>query len=319
LKEAGWSIKKKARMTAPQYGHDIQSDRDFQDLFDTATAHNIRREKTHLIISARYNLQSISKLVQFKHITKSECIMDLSGRTLVHLDQLDDYNTVILATNAVNNYYFHMLEHTSHRSDEFWTNFIEYFGAYNRNNLLPFTSSNTASTHNIDYHECINKLLQGFKELSDSVNRFFRDYYRDLYAKLSRLSWGPFVPKPFGVFSIIAINFNTTSDYYWDEHNEANRQVIAFVSHLLLHGNFSVTKGIQHSIVYFVHDIFFYHLRKFTKVYKKARIEKGSGPIVSEQDLNNAQGLNYCEQLSKPKAKQIQIPSTVSDRRRGYI
>ncbi|CAG8797615.1 27941_t:CDS:2, partial [Racocetra persica] len=61
-----------------QYGHDIQSDRNFQDLFDTATAHNIRREKTYLIISARHNLQSISKLVQFKHITKSEYITDLS-------------------------------------------------------------------------------------------------------------------------------------------------------------------------------------------------------------------------------------------------
>ncbi|KAF0424066.1 calnexin independence factor cif1 [Gigaspora margarita] len=83
-----------------QYTHDIQSHRDFQDLFDTATAHNTRREKTHLIISARHNPQSISKLVQFKHITEPECITDLSGRTLVHLEQLDDYNAVILATNA---------------------------------------------------------------------------------------------------------------------------------------------------------------------------------------------------------------------------
>ncbi|CAG8821443.1 14473_t:CDS:2, partial [Racocetra persica] len=54
-------------------------------------------------------------------------------------------------------------------------------------------------------------------------------------------------------------------------------------------------------------------------IYKKAGIEKGSGPIVSKQNLNNAQGLNHREQLSKPKAKQIQIPSTISDRRQGYI
>ncbi|CAG8852076.1 8855_t:CDS:2, partial [Racocetra persica] len=129
------------------------------------------------------------------------------GRTLVHLDQLDNYNAVILATNAVNNYYFHTLEHSSHLSDEFWTNFIKHFEAYTRNNLLPFTSSNTASTHNIDHHEYVNKLLQGLKALSDSVNW---------------LSWGPFAPKPFGVFPMIAINFNTTSDYHWDEHDEAN-------------------------------------------------------------------------------------------------
>ncbi|KAF0517618.1 calnexin independence factor cif1 [Gigaspora margarita] len=54
-----------------------------------------------------------------------------------------------------------------------------------------------------------------------------------------------------------------------------------------------------------------------TKKEKKAGIKKG--PIVSEQDLNNAQGLNRRKQLLKPKAKQIQIPSAISDRRRGYI
>ncbi|CAG8806989.1 19875_t:CDS:2, partial [Racocetra persica] len=239
-------------------------DRDFQDLFDIATAFNTRREKARLIISACHNPQSISELVQFKYIAEPECITNLSGRTLVHLEQLDDYNAVILATNAVNNYYFHMLKHLLYRSDEFWTNFIEHFGAYTRNNLLPFTSSNTASTHNVDHHECINKLLQGLKVLSDCVNWFLRDYYGDLYTKLSRLLWGPFAPKPFGVFPIIAINFNTTSDYHWDEHDKANSlcvlvaledyeggelyfpqlqmvvhlrpgQIVAFASHLLLH------------------------------------------------------------------------------------
>jgi hypothetical protein len=275
--------------------------------------------------------------------------MDLNGQTLVHLEQLNDNNAIILATNVVNNYYFHTLEHPSHRSNEFWTNFIEHFGAYIRNNLLPFTSSNTASTHNIDHHECVNKLLLGLKSLSDCVNQFLQNYYEDLYMKLSKLSWGPFAPKPFGVFPMIAINFNTTSDYHWDEHDEANSlcvlvalgdyeggelcfpqlqmlvhlqpgQIVAFASRLLLHGNFSVTKGIRHSVVYFVHDIFFHHLRDFTKVYIKAGIEKDANIlIVPEQDLNNAQGLNHQIQLSKPKANQIQIPSAVSDQRRGYI
>ncbi|CAG8763281.1 34631_t:CDS:2, partial [Racocetra persica] len=232
------------------YAHNIQSDRDFQDLFDTATAFNTRRKKAHLIISAYHNPQSISELVQFKHIAEPEYITNLSGRTLVHLEQLDDYNAIILATNTVNNYYFHT------------------------NNLLPFTSSNTASTHNINHYECVNKLLQGLKALSDCVNRFLRDYYRNLYTKLSRLLWGPFAPKPFEVFPMIAINFNTTSDYHWDEHNEANTD--------------------------------------FTKAYIKAGIKKGANrPIVSEQDLNNAQGLNYQTHPPKPKAKQIQVPSAL--------
>ncbi|CAG8850170.1 17888_t:CDS:1, partial [Racocetra persica] len=72
-------------------------------------------------------------------------------------------------------------------------------------------------------------------------------------------------------------------------------------------------------IVYFVHDTFFHNLRDFDPTYLEARIEKANGPIVSEQDLNNAQDLNHRDQLFKPKASQIQIPSTVSDRRRGYI
>ena len=297
-----------------QHAHDIQNNRDFQDLFDVATAHYTKIEKTRLIISACHNPQSISEVVQFKHITEPECITDLSGKTLIHLEQLDNYNAIMLATNAINNYYFHTLEHPSHRSDEFWTNLVEHFGAYTRNNLLPFTSSNTASTHNIFHHECVNKLLLGLKPLSDCVNQFLRDYYEDLYMKLSRLSWGPFAPKPFGVFPMIAINFNTTSDYHWDEHDEANSlcvlvalgdyeggelcfpqlqmvvhlrpgQIVAFASRLLLHGNFSVTKGIRHSVVYFVHYTFFHHLRNFTKVYAKAGANR---LVVFEKDLNNA-------------------------------
>ncbi|CAG8851010.1 11598_t:CDS:1, partial [Racocetra persica] len=111
-------------------------------------------------------------------------------------------------------------------------------------------------------------------------------------------------------------------DYHWDDHDEPNSlcvlitlgdfeggelcfpqlqvvvhlrpgQVVAFASCLLLHSNFIVTKGIRHSIVYFVHDTFFYNLRDFDPTYLETRIEKANGPIVSEQDLNNAQDLNH--------------------------
>ncbi|CAG8838645.1 9015_t:CDS:2, partial [Racocetra persica] len=138
-----------------------------------------------------------------------------------------------------------------------------------------------------------------------------------LYAKLSKLSWGLFAPKPFGVFLMITINFNTTSDYHWDKHDAANivhlqpGQIIAFASCLLLHDNFSITKGIWHSVVYFVHDSFFHHLRDFTKVYNDAGIEKAANK--PEQNLNNTQGLNNQTKLSKPMPKQTQIPSTISD------
>ncbi|CAG8770755.1 914_t:CDS:2, partial [Racocetra persica] len=193
---------------------------------------------------------------------KNGCITNLGHRTLIHLEQLDDPDAVTTASNIINWYYFHLLENPSYRSKEFWTNFIEHFGTYTRNNLLPFTSSNTASTHNINHHECVNKLLRGLRKLSKSINRFLQEYYVDLYTKLSKLSWGPFAPRAFRVFSMIAINFNTIRDFEEGELYFPQLQVVV-------------------------------HLRSgqvvdFDSTYLEARIEKANGPIVFEQNLNNA-------------------------------
>ena len=60
-------------------------------------------------------------------------------------------------------------------------------------------------------------LLLNLKPLSDTdtVNRFLHDNYGEMYTKLRNLSWGPFTPKSFGVFPMIAIN-------HWDEHDDLN-------------------------------------------------------------------------------------------------
>jgi hypothetical protein len=131
-------------------------------------------------------------------------------------------------------------------------------------------------------------LITSLQPLSNSINSFIKDNYQDLYRKLSQLKWGPFAPRSFGIFPMIAINFNTISDYHWDELDEPNSlcclvalgdyqggelcfpqlqiivplqpgQVVAFSSRLLLHGNFPITRGIRHSIVYFIHETFFKH------------------------------------------------------------
>ena len=99
-----------------------------------------------------------------------ECIIDLNGQTLIHLEQLENYNAVIKATNAINKYYSHTLKNLSHRSNEFWIDLTKHFGVYIRNNLLPFTSSDTASSHNTEHQECVNNLLLNLKPLSNSVN-----------------------------------------------------------------------------------------------------------------------------------------------------
>jgi hypothetical protein len=153
---------------------------------------------------------------------------------------------------------------------------------------------------------------------------------------------------------MIVINFNTISDFHWDEHDDPNSlcclvalgdfeggelcfpqlqiviplkpgQVIAFSSRLLLHGNLPVTKGIRHSVVYFVHSMFFHHLRNFTQVYKDrdARIERDSHgrvvPMIPQQDLNNARDLNNRIRLSQPLKSQTEIPKKASDKRRENI
>ncbi|CAG8671426.1 21406_t:CDS:2 [Racocetra persica] len=335
-----------------KYAVDFQNN-ESQDILRT-TLYISRKEKAHLIISARGNLCSFKKLVKLRHLTVSECVTDVEGRTLVHLALLNNPRAVIQATDAVNHYYFHTLNNPSHRSDEFWKNFIEHFGAYTRNNLLLFTSLNTASSHNTAHQECVNTLLRNLGPLSASVNEFVRKFYGNLYEKLEKLAWGPFAPRPFRIFLMIAINYNTTSDYHWDEHDEPNSlcclvalrefeggelcfpqtqiivplrpgQVVAFSSRLLLHGNFLLIKGIRHSIVYFVHDTFFHNLRKFDDIYDNLKdgIERNADEhdvlFIKHQNLNNAQGLNSRTTFFKLKKKQITIPPSSTDCRRCHI
>ncbi|CAG8813978.1 25881_t:CDS:2, partial [Racocetra persica] len=133
------------------------------------------------------------------------------------------------------------------------------------------------------------------------------------FNKIEQAVIGSCALKPFGVFSIIAINFNTTSDYHWDEHDEANSLCVLVALEDYKGGELCFP---QLQIVVYLRP----GQIDFTKAYIKAGIKKSANRLmVSEQDLNNAQGLNHRTHLPKPKAKQIQVPSAVSDRKRGYI
>ncbi|CAJ0837198.1 7555_t:CDS:2 [Entrophospora sp. SA101] len=89
-------------------------------------------------------------------------------------------------------------------------------------NLLPYTSSDTASSHNAEHQECVDNLLCSLQPLSNSINNFLQDNYGELYKKLSKLAWGPFALRSFGVFPMIAINYNTISDCHWDTNDVEN-------------------------------------------------------------------------------------------------
>ncbi|RHZ52079.1 hypothetical protein Glove_465g2 [Diversispora epigaea] len=43
-----------------------------------------------------------------------------------------------------------------------------------------------------------------------------------MYLKLKNLSLDPFVPRSFGIFPMIAINYNIVSNYHWDLSDASN-------------------------------------------------------------------------------------------------
>lgn len=118
------------------------------------------------------NPNSLDELKEFEYMVKTKCIVNQNYQTLVHLEKLDNQDTITQAAVAINDYYFHTLDNTSHQNNEFWERFVENFGAFARNNTLPYTSSNIASTHNTNHQKCVNKLILAFKLLSDSINQF---------------------------------------------------------------------------------------------------------------------------------------------------
>ena len=100
-----------------RHAMNLRNDIDSQGSSNVITERISRKKKTQLIISARD-----------RYIVKSECVTDINGRTLIHLENLNNPNAIEKATDAINHYYFHTLNNPSHRSDEFWSNFIEHFG-----------------------------------------------------------------------------------------------------------------------------------------------------------------------------------------------
>ncbi|RHZ49792.1 hypothetical protein Glove_511g13 [Diversispora epigaea] len=244
-------------------------------------------QKEELINSAKQN-NGLAKNENIHYFDNPGCIVDQNDQTLIHLEKVNDSDALLKVTKAVNEYYFYLVDenNASHRSEKFCQNFIEHFRAYRLYTNLPYTSLHTASTHNTDHQICVDNLLYSLVPLSNYINKFVQDNYSNMYLKLRQLSLGPFVPKPFGIFPMIAINFNTISDYHWDENDASNclcclvslgdfqggelyfpqlrtlvplrpGQIVAFSSHFLLHSNFPLTRGIRHSIVYFVHNVCF--------------------------------------------------------------
>ncbi|RHZ46101.1 hypothetical protein Glove_634g7 [Diversispora epigaea] len=249
------------------------------------------------------------------------CIVNQNNQTLIHLENIDDTNILLHTTNAVNTYYYHMVNDEKYRSKSFWRDLTEHYGAYRLYTDLPYTSSDSASSHNTDHQSYVDELIRSLVPLLNFVNKFIQDNYNSMYLKLKNLSLGPFVPRSFGIFLMIAINYNIVSNYHWDLSDASNGlccliplgnfqggdlyfpqlhvrvplqpgQVVAFDSHNLLHGNLPLISGIRHSIVYFVHQNFFHKKDN----YNNMEIEN----VKLTKSLHDNKNLNKRILLSEP-------------------
>ena len=115
---------------------------------------------------------------------------------------------------------------------------------------------------------------------------------------MKKLDLGPNVPKSFGAFPTVGINFNSICQFHRDLKDHRNTfcvvcplgvfeggqlafpelklafnvkqgQAIAFRSNLLVHGNLPITTGTRHSIVFYIHDTVIKQKRKFGSLYDK--------------------------------------------------
>ncbi|RIA93651.1 hypothetical protein C1645_761796, partial [Glomus cerebriforme] len=169
---------------------------------------------------------------------------------------------------------------------------------------------------------CVDNLLNTLQPLSNSISRIVNQHYEHYYTKLSKLIWDPFIPRSFGIFLMIALNFNVISNYHWNNNDDSNGlcfvialgdfeggelcfsqleiivelkpgQVVTFPFKLLLHANLLITRGIRFSIVSYVSKGFFLKNTKDTEITN----------TNNHQDFFNAKNLNLkLTSLRKPKS-----------------
>jgi hypothetical protein len=263
-------------------------------------------EETTKMVASGINLKD------YQHILNPQRFTNTLGETMVDFFDLDK----ISAENAkitVENYYKHMINEPTHQSTYFKADLIEYFGCFTSSNSVPYTTSNTASSHNKSHQECVKNLIQGLQPLSNSVNNYFETTYPNLYTKMKKLDLGPNVPKSFGAFPSAAINFNVICQFHRDMKDHRNTlcvvcplgkfkggeltfpelklvihvkqgQAVAFRSNLLVHGNLPIIAGVRHSAVFYIHNNVIKQKRKFGSLFADYELDwDNDGEVESSQ------------------------------------
>ena len=219
----------------------------------------------------------------YYHVKEPQCFKNALGETMVDFFKLPDSTVAGDTYMVVDQYYDHTRQNSSHGSSGFKKGYSEHFGTFTCSNIEPYVTQNTTSSHCLDHQLCVQNLIEGLQPLSNNVNNYLQTTYPNLYAKMKELDLGPNVPKSFGGFPTIAINYNTISQFHRDPKDHPNTlcvvcplgsftggelvfpelklvihakqgYAIAFRSHILVHGNLEVTLGRRHSVVFFVHS-----------------------------------------------------------------
>ena len=239
-----------------------------------------------------------NNLKGYNHIFELQCFKNESGETIIDFFDLNNLTAANDAYTVVDNYYCHTLKNPSHQTKQFKIEYVEHFDAFTSSNNEPYTTANTAATtsKNQDHQICVRNLTQGLQPLSKIIDNYFKNTYPSLYDKMKILDLGPNVPKSFGIFPTVAINYNAICAFHWDPNDHPNSlcvvcplglfeggqlvfpelkliihikqgQAIAFRSHFLVHGNSPVITGNRHSVVFFVHGSVIKQNRPFNTLF----------------------------------------------------
>ena len=258
----------------------------------------LRNPKDKLYIANETTKEIISgiNLKGYYHIFDPQCFKNSLGETIIDFFDINNPMAVEDAKIVVDQYYQHTLANTSHQSTQFKNDLIEHFGGFADNNNLPYTTANTTSSHCKKHQECVKDLIQGIQPISGAVNKYIEITYPVYYSKNKKLDLGPNVPKSFGIFPTVSINFNIICQLHRDLKDHRNTlcvvcplgnfkggelifpelkliihvkqgQAVAFRSNILVHGNLPVITGIRHSLVFYIHNTLIKQKRKFGSLF----------------------------------------------------
>ena len=83
---------------------------------------------------------------------------------------------------------------------------------------------NTASSHCKKHQKCVQDLIQGLQPISGEISKHIETTHPVYYSKMKKLNLGPNVPKPFGIFPTVAINFNIICQFHRNVKDHQNSE-----------------------------------------------------------------------------------------------